>query len=107
MQHTEQAEQSRVLDAIMPNSLDIHAFADWDGMIEVGRCVVIDDQGSVERIDEDDDERHWHGEPFWAVYLHQDAGGVACVADFGTEEAADAFAAGLIVSREWRRATQS
>jgi len=74
------------------------AIADWDGPVEVSKCV--DVGGYTERVEEDSDDQHWAGAPFWSVYLHQSVGGVDCIADFRTQAEAEAFAAGLVVYRD-------
>jgi hypothetical protein len=104
MYHTK-ADEQRLLESVLLDraALCLAAFADWDGMIEIGRCVAVDDQGSIERTDDGTDESEWRGEPFWSVYLHQAAGGVACVGDFRNQLEATAFAAGLIAMREWQQ----
>ena len=99
MKHTQQKEQAIVAGAMHgDDALCLHAFADWDGMVEVSR--VVDVGGYIERIDVADEEQVWASAPFWSVYLHQSVGGVDCVADLRTEGEAHAFAAGLIAMRE-------
>lgn len=56
------------------------------------------------------DIKDWGQDPlsiyFWSVYLHYDIkhpdnnefGGLECIADFSTEEAANAFALGLMIA---------
>jgi hypothetical protein len=88
--------------ALNQGTLNTHALADWDGQVEISRCVDTREDGAV-RIEDAEDEHSWLGAPYWSVYLHQHAGGVDGVADLRTQEQAEAFAAGLIVFREWQR----
>lgn len=94
--HYKALAQRAVIDM---EQIDFSAFHEWDGLLEIGRCVNTGD-GCIERIDDDDDAADWAGAPFWSVYAHQKQGGVQCVADFHTEDKAVAFAAGLAVLRE-------
>lgn len=57
------------------------AKAAWDN-IEVMACKVVDENGSVEPV-EDDEKPDFH-----SVYLHQVNGGVQCIADLPTEQMA-------------------
>lgn len=93
-------EDQLVDEVIITDSLYTNGFAEWDGLIEIGRCVEAGEDHSVIRIDDDDDQTDWKGVPFWTVYLHQQSGGVACLADFTTKESATAFAAGLSLCRK-------
>lgn len=94
-------EKRLLYSTLLEKSLVTEGFKDWDGMLEIARCVAVDESGTVERLEPDDtDDAHWYGRPFWTVYLHQHIGGVRSVADVRTQEEANAFATALHVYNE-------
>jgi uncharacterized membrane protein len=88
----------KVLAAVLIGEGVPAALTGWDGAIEISECV--DDGGEVFRV-EDDPEAAKGRETFWSVYAHQTEGGVDCIADLRTEKEAEAFAAGLLIARQF------
>lgn len=91
-----------VAGVLIQSTLNPHALADWDGQVEIRRCVDTLEDGTV-HVDEGYEGDHtWLTPPFWTVYLHQNAGGVDGMADLYSQDQAEAFVAGLIVYRNWQ-----
>jgi len=98
--HTSHERIATQLESVaLPDSYDPAALSEWDGRLEVSQCHVVDNQGSVERVDIGEEPTTDYGAPFWTVYCHQSSGGVEALADFPDAALARAFAAGLAAAR--------
>lgn len=88
--------ETALLARVLSGELEPGYLQQWDGAIEIAKCVQTLD-GPI-RV-EDDEEAVWLRAPYWSVFAHQSEGGTAKVADVRTEAEAEAFAAGLLAAR--------